>query len=260
MTVLHTSTFGDPAGEPLLAIHGITAHGKRFQRSGNEGWAHRRTVAVDLRGHGFSTWEAPWSVAQHVQDLLDTLDAAGLGDPSDPIDVVGHSYGGEIALHLLERAPERIKRVVLLDPALERPSDWASTMAATAIANPGWGSIEEAEIARSTGLGQERHPAAVQDVAEHVVLGDDGRYRTRTCLPAVVTGWGELALPLPPLHTVRPTLLVIADKAGIVTDGAVAGLQQRLGDQLSIEHLDCGHMLYWERFDETAALVREFLS
>jgi pimeloyl-ACP methyl ester carboxylesterase len=31
-------------------------------------------LAVDLRGHGFSTWAPPWSMSQLVDDALDALD------------------------------------------------------------------------------------------------------------------------------------------------------------------------------------------
>ena len=106
MTVLHTYELGDPDGEPMLAIHGITAHGRRFRRLAEEAWPERRTVAVDLRGHGHSTSDGPWSIPQHVTDLLDTLDDLGL----DGVDVVGHSDGGAIALALLAAAPERVRR------------------------------------------------------------------------------------------------------------------------------------------------------
>src|SRR5262245_39716879 len=98
MTLLNIHEFGDPSGEPVLAVHGITAHGRRFTRLATEAWPSRRTIAVDLRGHGRSTYDAPWSIQQHVTDLIDTLDSLGL----ESLDVVGHSYGGAISLSLLE--------------------------------------------------------------------------------------------------------------------------------------------------------------
>src|SRR6188508_369352 len=98
MAVLHVHEFGDPDGEVVLAVHGITAHGRRFRRLAEEAWPRRRTIAVDLRGHGRSPYDGPWSVPRHVADLGDTLDALGV---VGPVDVVGHSYGGLIGLALL---------------------------------------------------------------------------------------------------------------------------------------------------------------
>lgn len=255
MAVLHTHEFGDPAGERLLAVHGITAHGRRFRRLAEEAWPSRHTLAVDLRGHGRSTWEGPWSIRQHVRDLLDTLDAAGW----DAVDVVGHSYGGAIGLELLATAPARVRRLVLLDPALALGGDFASRSATETIEFAGWATVADATAARNAGLGEEINWGVAEDIAEHLVQGDDGRFRFRYHKPAVVTGWGEVCYPLPAAIAPVPALLVVADRAGLVADSTVEGLAARFGDRLRVEHLDAGHMHYWERFDETAALVTGFL-
>jgi len=255
MTVLHTYDFGDRGGEPLLAIHGITGHGRRFRRLAEQGWPRRHTIAVDLRGHGHSTSDGPWSIPQHVRDLIDTVDQRDLG----PLDVVGHSYGAAIGLHLLAASPERVRRLVLLDPALARPGDGASSAATGTIEDRGWATVEEATLARNAGLGDTVNPGVVEDVDQHLVLGGDGRYRFRYHKPAVVTGWGEVCHPLPELRERRPTHLVIAERAGIVTDAVVDGLRLLLGDELTVERIDCGHMLYWERFDDTVAATAPFL-
>lgn len=255
MSILHVQQFGDPTGEPVLAVHGITAHGGRFRRSATEGWPHRSTLAVDLRGHGRSTSDGPWSIAQHVTDLIDTLDVGEI----PTIDVVSHSYGGAIALALLARAPERIVRLVLLDPALHSPAANGSTNALAAMTFAGFASVDEAIDARLAG--DESIRGAVEaDVAEHLVQGDDGRFRYRFHPPAVITGWGELCSPIPRLPAAPPTLLVAATRAPFTTPEVEADLSAQLGDRLTTVHLDSGHMLYWERFDETVAAVNTFWS
>jgi hypothetical protein len=57
-----------------------------------------------------------------------------------------------------------------------------------------------------------------------------------------------------------PALLVVADRAEIVTAETEAGLLALFGTLFRVVHLDSGHMLYWERFDETAAAVAAFLT
>ncbi len=254
MAVLHFHDFGNPTGVPVLAVHGITAHGMRFRRLAEETWPERRTIAVDLRGHGRSTSDGPWSIPQHVTDLIDTLESLDIAT----VDVVGHSYGGAIGLALLQRAPERIRRFVMLDPALARPGDFATAMAVNTMASTGYESIDAATIARNDGLGDEINPAVIEDIAEHLVRNEDGRYRFRFHPPAVVTGWGEVCHPLPRRLERPQTLLVIAERAELVTPDVESGLAALLGDSLHIERIDCGHMLYWERFDETAAAITKF--
>jgi lipase len=255
MTVLHHHEFGDPAGSPLLAVHGIGAHGRRWRRLGDEALAGRRVIAVDLRGHGRSTYDGPWSVPQHVSDLVDTLDAVGI---DGPIDVLSHSFGGVLAIALLAREPRRVARIVLLDPALRFPGADASEMALGVIEHPGWESVDEALLARNAGLGDDIHPSVREEIDEHLVLGDDGRYRFRVHRPAVVTAWGELCLPIPHVTPV-PTLLVPATDADFVTPQVEAELADRFGPLLTTVRVAAGHLLYWERFDETAAVVADFL-
>lgn len=256
MAVLHTDEFGDPGGAPLLAVHGITAHGRRFRRLGEEGWPSRRTIAVDLRGHGHSLSDGPWNVHQHVTDLLDTLDAAGL---HDAIDVVGHSYGGMIGLALLAGAPERVRTLTMLDPALLLSTTTADQNAAGTIADQGFASVEDAAAWR-TGGNDAIAGAVEQEIADHLTHGDDGRFRFRYHRPAVVAGWGEMCAPLPEQVEPRRTLLVVATRAPFVTPEVEAGLTALLGDALTTARIDCGHLLYWERFDDTAAAVRGFVT
>jgi lipase len=256
MSVLHFHEFGNPAGEPILAVHGITAHGRRFRRLAEEAWPERRTIAVDLRGHGRSTYDGPWSLPQHVTDLIDTLDHVGI----ESADFVVHSYGGAIALALLVRASERVRRLVLLDPALALDGVEASEAALAQFEPGGWASIEEASIARRGELGDEHAATIAEEIAEHLVQGDDGRYRFRFHKPAIVTGWGEMSYPMPDTLPPVPTMVVVCDNADIVTPAALAGLEALLGEHLRVEHLDSGHMLYWERFDDTARLVTGFLA
>ncbi len=259
MSVLNVHELGDPTGPPVLAIHGVRAHGRRFRRLAEEAWPERRTIAVDLRGHGRSTYDAPWSIEQHVADLIETLDATGAGAAVGPVDVIGHSYGGEIALHLAAAHPERVRRLVMLDPAIALEGNRGSQEALAAIADPGWASVEDATEARAAGLFPGTEAAVAEDIAEHLVQGEDGRFRLRFHKPAVVTGWGELCRPIPQITTRRPALLVVAERADFVSDAVIAGLHEQLDPDLTVVTLDCGHMLYWDRFDETAAAVNEFL-
>ena len=135
MAVLNLHHYGAPDGAPTLAIHGVTAHGERYRRLAQEAFPERRWLAVDLRGHGRSTWDGPWTVDQHVADLLETLDAEGV----ERVEVVGHSYGGMIGLNLLATAPDRVARLAMLDPAVELPGAWLPKLADETIEDPGLG-------------------------------------------------------------------------------------------------------------------------
>src|SRR5437660_11936135 len=105
--LLHLHEWGEPSAPPLVCLHGVTGHGRRFRRLAEERLAGRyRILAPDLRGHGFSDWEPPWTIATNVHDVLETLDDAGVHRAT----FVGHSFGGRLVLELAVLDPDRIVR------------------------------------------------------------------------------------------------------------------------------------------------------
>jgi lipase len=257
MAVLNLHHYGAPDGAPTLAIHGVTAHGERYRRLAQEAFPERRWLAVDLRGHGRSTWDGPWTVERHVADLVETLDAEG----AERADVVAHSFGGMIALHLLATAPERVGRVALLDPAVELPGAWLPKLADDQIDDPGWASPDEALAKRLEGRLPQAIPDATEDVKRHLYEAPDGRFRMRFQRGAAVAAWSEMARSTVSVaHAPHPCLLLVAKQEEIVRPELRASLARDLGDRLTTVELDCGHMLYWDAFDETAAALRSFLA
>jgi pimeloyl-ACP methyl ester carboxylesterase len=72
-----------------------------------------RVTAYDLRGHGYSdTPPTGYTSADMAEDLLHIRRALGLG----PMYVLGHSFGGVIALHAAVLCPEAVAGLVLSDP------------------------------------------------------------------------------------------------------------------------------------------------
>ncbi|MCP2321677.1 lipase [Hamadaea flava] len=122
---LYLHGFGPAAGRPIVALHNMTGNGGRWAEIARrlDGF---RVLAPDLRGFGRSPQEPPWTLDYQVADLLATLDAAGV----DRADLVGHSLGGSIAVHLARYAPDRVRRLVLLDPGIGVPPSIALAQAA----------------------------------------------------------------------------------------------------------------------------------
>ena len=113
--LLHAHEWGDPRGEPLVCLHGVTGYAGVYQRLAEERWSKRRVLAFDLRGHGHSGWEPPWTFATHVTDLAETMAALGLS----AADWVGHSFGGRLILELASAHPQLVRRAGLLDPVIQ---------------------------------------------------------------------------------------------------------------------------------------------
>jgi lipase len=248
---LHLHSFGH--GTPVLALHGVTGHGARW-RVLADALPGRRFVGVDLRGHGRSPWTPPWGFEQHVADLLAVLDAEGL----DRVPVVGHSFGGAIAVHLARTAPERVERLVLLDPAMGLdPQDMLETADDTRAdeSYPDLAAARADRAQRWEGIADELVDA---ELAAHLV-SDGDRLRYRYSRAAVVAAWGEMARPAltPPAGV--STLLVPATKADFVDPAWVDACRAELGDDLTVAPVDSGHMVFLERTAEVACHMDAFL-
>lgn len=93
----------------------------------------RHILAPDLRGFGQSDKQGlPLSRAQLAADLLSLLDQEGLKE----VDVVGHDWGGMVALKLAFDAPDRVTRLALVDCSTTHWPHWAAHGLWAKI--PGW--------------------------------------------------------------------------------------------------------------------------
>ena len=147
--------------------------------------------ALDLRGHGRSGYDEPWTIDAHVADLVET--AGG------PADWIGHSFGGRLVVELAARRPELVRRAVLLDPALWVPPDFAAAraeeqLAGVSFASPdGGGRGTGGRRPGSAGSRTRRARLLEEEIDEHLVESPDGRYRYRYSREAVAAAWHEMA-------------------------------------------------------------------
>jgi len=103
--------WGERGAPPIVCLHGVTSYGGRFDGLAEPLADRYHVMGLDLLGHGHSPWEPPWDVDAH-------LDAIVASVPDEPAVWVGHSFGGRLVAELAARDPDRVERVVLLDPAL----------------------------------------------------------------------------------------------------------------------------------------------
>jgi 2-hydroxymuconate-semialdehyde hydrolase len=114
-TNCHDLGSAQPGQPPVLLVHG--------SGPGVSAWANwrlampelaktRRVLAPDMVGFGFTDRPAGQVYAMDVwvQQALDLLDALDLPQ----VDLVGNSFGGALALALAIRAPQRVRRLVLM--------------------------------------------------------------------------------------------------------------------------------------------------
>lgn len=101
-------------GEPILFIHGLASYAPAWKYNINELSKSYRCIAVDLMGYGKSSkgkYNADLSFhAQFLFELMEQLDIASFH-------IAGHSMGGQIALKMAIKHPEKVKSLMLMAPA-----------------------------------------------------------------------------------------------------------------------------------------------
>lgn len=76
---------------------------------------HHRVLTYDLRGHGYSQVTPDgYTAADLAEDLRGLLDALGIARPV----IVGHSYGADVSLYFALKYPERVEKLIALEPGL----------------------------------------------------------------------------------------------------------------------------------------------
>jgi pimeloyl-ACP methyl ester carboxylesterase len=100
-------------GPRVLLLHGGPGLGFDYLRDLADELAQENDVAwYQQRGLAPSAAEGPYTVAADVEDAGRVLDALGW----DKAWVVGHSWGGHLALHVAEALPERLFGALAVDP------------------------------------------------------------------------------------------------------------------------------------------------
>jgi len=157
--------------------------------------------------------------------------------------------------------PELVERAVMLDPALVVPADYAALLAEEELAaDVSFASADEGVETTFAGLTRQPPETLAEEIRDHLVQGNDGRFRFHYSPEAVAAGYLELSeLPPPWWRAAVPTLLIAAMESKLVSVGEVAAYTQGLGDRLKVEVVPGGHSVLWEAFEETAGAIDAFL-
>jgi lipase len=240
----------------LVCLHGVTSHGRHFARLAERLADRFRVVALDLRGHGDSPWEPPWHLEQHVADVLEAA-------PRGPAAWLGHSFGGRVAFEVAAAAPERVERLVLLDPAIRIPEHVGLAAAENARKDRSYVSFAAGIDRRyeESVLTTAPRELVEEELRRHLLEDDAGRFRYRYCQSAVVAAYGEMTREPPPFERVRvPTLLVLGETSYLPYDDLLPPHAAALGDLLRVVRIAAGHTLLWDALDDAAAAVERFVA
>ena len=225
------------AGEPIVCIHGTSSSAAVWGNAVDELAQHGRTISYDRRGCFRSERPEPYvtDVHQHADDaaeLIEALDAA-------PAIVIGRSYGGETAIDLALRYPERVRALVLLEAALLSMSDeaagWGSALGKTVLeaADEDMDSVAETFLRAVAGdQAWEAFPEPTKQM-----FTDNG--------PAIVAEMrgGVLDVNEELLGTIGQPTLIVGGKDSPPAFAEVTNAMAAAMPSASVEFVDGGHLI-----------------
>jgi esterase len=105
-------------GPPLVCVHGTLGDFRTWSAVFGPLSKKRRVISVSLRRFFPEHWNGvgnDYLMAQHVADVIVFIEKLEAG----PVDLMGHSRGGHIAIRVAEQRPELLRRLILAEPGGE---------------------------------------------------------------------------------------------------------------------------------------------
>ncbi|MFB3818279.1 MAG: alpha/beta fold hydrolase [Candidatus Methylomirabilales bacterium] len=234
------------SGPPVVLLHGWGASSQSLQGPAAALAAEFRVLSADLPGFGWSDPPpAAWGTVEYADHLRALLDGLGLGRAA----LLGHSFGGRVAIQLAARTPERVERLVLVASAgvrrRRRPRDYAR-LGVTKLVKA---------LAALPLVGRLGRPLQ-QRWAERVGSRDyKAAGRMRPTLVRVVNE--DLAPLLPDIQA--PTLLLWGDQDEEVRREAVLTMASRIAGARLLVFPGAGHFPFLDAPERFLEALRGFL-
>lgn len=251
---------GREARPPLVLLHGVGADKGEWALTAPLLARSRRIAAPDLLGHGDTDKPSGPGVDYRIRLLADVVVEA-LERASDfprPVDLLGHSLGGAVALDVARRYPRLVRRLVLVDSAGLPPREALDPLAASLPFAPAGFSDSRRLLSTSVDSPWLSHPLVALAASLY-----KGRRRNRPQLLKLLAAIaaGEDSLRPRDLSRIRcRTLVLWGDRDRIFPVAAGRRLAAALPDA-RLEILPrCGHVPPTERPLAFVRRVEAFLS
>lgn len=270
--------WGDPSKPLVLLQHGGKDHGRSWD------WTVAALVddyclaVPDLRGHGDSDWPSGggYDSLDMVTDMAFVVESLQEKGFTDPLRIIGHSLGGNVALNYAAAQPDRIRSVISIeglgfsqksyDQLTEKT---ASTRMREAVERklkvtnrtPRVFKTAEEGIDRLAALHKQLDPSQAEHLARHALLAVEGGFRWKH---DPLLGFMPVR-PMPPAEygpifgSIEKPVLLMYGKTSWAQSPADDGRIQAFQNASLIEFDDAGHWLHHDRFEDFIDETRRFL-
>jgi 3-oxoadipate enol-lactonase len=249
----------------LVFLHGLGVIGPNATDEPAEAWAARgfRVLAPDLPGFGGSpaVGRDEYLPSRLAQRLLDEL--------PDKVLLVGFSWGGTIACHLVARAPERVQALVLVDSGYQStPSEPQSYDEVLESAREELEGSRFPDVESFLKVMREHYSPRLSDTALLAAVREEGGDLVPRVAPEVFAGGfhGFEVEPTVALYgalraSAIPILLLVAGQSkGAEHQADVDGFRRALSEAEIAEYPDSGHNVLLDQPDDAIPAIADWLA
>lgn len=195
------------SGSPVLLLHGGPGLSFSYMDPLAAELAREfRVASFQQRGLEPSTVEGPFTMAQAIEDAVNVLDGLEWHQAL----VVGHSWGGHLALRVAAAHPDRVLGVLAVDPV--------------GVVGDGGLAISEAEIVARTPSGARQRAREIQ---EHAIAGEGSPEETLESLDLLWPAYFADPVSAPPMPSIDVSVeaySALIDQVPVDTDQVAAEL------------------------------------
>lgn len=243
-----------------LLLHCSLAHGGVYTKMGAAVGGALTLTSFDQPGHGRA---ADWNESGDLQDRVTEM---ALDLLTEPMDIIGHSFGGTVALRLALERPEMVRSMTLLEPVMMAVAK-ADNLKATEVLMETMGVfydvLENGQHEKAakifTGFYGDGRPwdslsedsrAAIVDRIH--LIGAGSRAVNENFYDLLGTGAFE--------KIKAPTLIIDGGQGGPVMDSVCEGLARRIENSSRVRIAGGGHMVPLTRPEAVAREVLQMIS
>ena len=245
----------DGEGDAVVLVHGLGGTSNTWTPVMGALSRHR-AIRPDLPGSGRSTRvEGPLSIDRYVDCVKAVCDRLDIRRAH----FVGHSLGTIVCLHLAARFPALARSLALFGPLLAppeaaRPNIAARGAKARSEGVAGMQAIAEAIVQAATSADTRAHrPVTVALVRESLMRQDPEGYAL-SCEALAA------AQAVEPAAIKCPALLVTGEDDAVAPPQTVRAIGDRLASARVVVYPRCGHWTTYERPEDCARELRDFLA
>jgi proline iminopeptidase len=268
-------------GEPIIVLHGGPSFDHHYFLPDMDRLAGAfRLIYYDQRGRGKSgdgVRPEDVTLASEVADL----DALRAYFQLESVALLGHSWGGLLALEYAIRHPERVSRLLLLNTAPASHDDCALFVRArdandpAAVetlraleSRPGFAEGDDLEARAAYYRVYFRSTLRSPELLDHLIASLRVGWKKEGVLQARAVGdrlWNETYETaaydlLPALAQVRIPTLIVRGDYDFIPLACAAHIAEAISDACLVVLRDCGHFSYLERPDETRREIEGFFA